>query len=152
VSEAEDVARSREFLRQGVGTTTRRNRVLPAARLPSPIPARVGKAGPREGVGAYVEGVGAYVEVDYAMRVLSGQNATTYHYEMLNTPLDGNMRLYLQPRPLDTPAGDSNYYASAVKLTTTDGLLKTDYQLKLKTAMIRPASGDDRCSDSAPPR
>jgi hypothetical protein len=137
VSEAEDVARSREFLRQGVGTTTRRNRVLPAARLPSPIPARVGKAGPREGVGAYVE-------VDYAMRVLSGQNATTYHYEMLNTPLDGNMRLYLQPRPLDTPAGDSNYYASAVKLTTTDGLLKTDYQLKLKTAIIRPASGDDK--------
>jgi hypothetical protein len=131
-------------LRQGVGTTTRRNRVLPAARLPSPIPARVGKAGPREGVGAYVEGVGAYVEVDYAMRVLSGQNATTYHYEMLNTPLDGNMRLYLQPRPLDTPAGDSNYYASAVKLTTTDGLLKTDYQLKLKTAIIRPASGDDK--------
>jgi hypothetical protein len=125
VSEAEDVARSREFLRQGVGTTTRRNRVLPAARLPSPIPARVGKAGPREEVGTYVE-------VDYALRVLSGQNATTYHYEMLNTPLDGNMRLYLQPRPLDTPAGDSNYYASAVKLTTTDGLLKTDYQLKLK--------------------
>jgi hypothetical protein len=137
VSEAEDVARSREFLRQGVGTTTRRNRVLPAARLPSPIPARVGKAGPREEVGTYVE-------VDYALRVLSGQNATTYHYEMLNTPLDGNMRLYLQPRPLDTPAGDSNYYASAVKLTTTDGLLKTDYQLKLKTAIIRPASGDDK--------
>jgi hypothetical protein len=73
-----------------------------------------------------------------------GKNATTYHYEMLNTPLDGNMRLYLQPRPLDTPAGDSNYYASAVKLTTTDGLLKTDYQLKLKTAIIRPASGDDK--------
>jgi len=137
MSEAEDIARSRDFLRQGVGTTTRRNRVLPAARLPSPIPARVGTAGPREEVGAYVE-------VDYAMRVLSGQNATTYHYEMWNTPLDGNMRLYLQPRPLDTTAGDSNYYASAVKLTTTDGLLKTDYQLKLKTAIIRPASGADK--------
>jgi hypothetical protein len=137
VSEAEDVARSREFLRQGVGTTTRRNRVLPAARLPSPIPARVGKAGPREEVGTYVE-------VDYALRVLETDNSMTYHYDMLNTPLDGNMRLYLQPRPRDTTAGDANYYASAVKLTTTDGLLKTDYQLTLQEAMIRPASGADR--------
>ncbi len=137
MSEAEDVARSREFLRQGVGTTTRRNRVLPAARLPSPIPARVGKAGPREEVGTYVE-------VDYALRVLETDNSMTYHYDMLNTPLDGNMRLYLQPRPRDTTAGDANYYASAVKLTTTDGLLKTDYQLTLQEAMIRPASGADR--------
>jgi hypothetical protein len=137
VSEAEDVARSREFLRQGVGTTTRRNRVLPAARLPSPIPARVGKAGPREEPGTYVE-------VDYALRVLETDNSMTYHYDMLNTPLDGNMRLYLQPRPRDTTAGDANYYASAVKLTTTDGLLKTDYQLTLQEAMIRPASGADR--------
>jgi hypothetical protein len=145
VSEAEDVARSREFLRQGVGTTTRRNRVLPAARLPSPIPARVGKAGPREEVGTYVE-------VDYALRVLETDNAMTYHYDMMNTPLDGNMRLYLQPRPRDTTAGDANYYASAVKLTTTDGLLKTDYQLKLQEAMIRPASGADRCCGLAPRR
>lgn len=137
MSEAEDVARSREFLRQGVGTTTRRNRVLPAARLPSPIPARVGKAGPREEVGTYVE-------VDYALRVLETDNSMTYHYDMLNTPLDGNMRLYLQPRPRETTAGDANYYASAVKLTTTDGLLKTDYQLTLQEAMIRPASGADR--------
>jgi hypothetical protein len=137
VSEAEDVARSREFLRQGVGTTTRRNRVLPAARLPSPIPARVGKAGPREEVGTYVE-------VDYALRVLETDNAMTFNYDMMNTPLDGNMRLYLQPRPRDTTAGDANYYASAVKLTTTDGLLKTDYQLTLQEAMIRPASGADR--------
>jgi hypothetical protein len=137
VSEAEDIARSRDFLRQGVGTTTRRNRVLPAARLPSPIPARVGKAGPREEVGTYVE-------VDYALRVLETDNSMTYHYDMLNTPLDGNMRLYLQPRPRETTAGDANYYASAVKLTTTDGLLKTDYQLTLQEAMIRPASGSDR--------
>jgi hypothetical protein len=137
VSEAEDVARSREFLRQGVGTTTRRNRVLPAARLPSPIPARVGKAGPREEVGTYVE-------VDYALRVLETDNSMTYNYDMMNTPLDGNMRLYLQPRPRDTTAGDANYYASAVKLTTTDALLQTDYQLALQEAMIRPASGADR--------
>jgi len=137
VSEAEDIARSRDFLRQGVGTTTRRNRVLPAARLPSPIPARVGKAGPREEPGTYVE-------VDYALRVLETDNAMTFNYDMMNTPLDGNMRLYLQPRPRDTTAGDANYYASAVKLTTTDGLLKTDYQLTLQEAMIRPASGADR--------
>jgi len=137
MSEAEDIARSRDFLRQGVGTTTRRNRVLPAARLPSPIPARVGTAGPREEPGTYVE-------VDYSLRVLETDNAMTYHYDMLNTPLDGNMRLYLQPRPRDTTAGDANYYASAVKLTTTDGLLKTDYQLTLQEAMIRPASGADR--------
>ena len=142
MSEAEDVARSRDFLRQGVGTTTRRNRVLPAARLPSPIPARVGKAGPREEVGTYVE-------VDYALRVLETDNSMTYHYDMMNTPLDGNMRLYMQPRPRDTAAGDANYYASAVKLTTTDGLLQTDYQLTLQEAMIRPASGADRVAGFA---
>lgn len=142
MSEAEEIARSRDFLRQGVGTTTRRNRVLPAARLPSPIPARVGKAGPREEVGTYVE-------VDYALRVLETDNSMTYHYDMMNTPLDGNMRLYMQPRPRDTTAGDANYYASAIKLTTTDGLLTTDYQLTLQEAMIRPASGADRVAGFA---
>lgn len=137
MSDADNIARSRELLRQGVGTTTRRNRVLPAARLPTPIPERVGTAGPREEVGSYVE-------VDYALRVLETDNSMTYHYDMMNTPLDGNMRLYLQPRPRDTTAGDDNYYASTSRLTTTDGLLKTDYQLTLKTAMIRPSSGADR--------
>lgn len=137
MSEAEDIARSREFLQTGVGTTTRRNKVLPAPRLPTPIPPRIGSAGPRE-----VDG--QYVEVDYAFRVLETDNSMTYNYDMMNTPLVGNMRLYLRPRPRDTTAGDANYYASAVKLTTTDGLLKTDYQLTLKTAMVRPASGADR--------
>jgi hypothetical protein len=137
VSEAEDIARSREFLQTGVGTTTRRNKVLPAPRLPTPIPPRIGSAGPREEEGQYVE-------VDYAFRVLETDNSMTYNYDMMNTPLVGNMRLYLQPRPRDTTAGDAHYYASAVKLTTTDGLLKTDYQLTLQEAMVRPASGADR--------
>jgi hypothetical protein len=136
MNQADDIARSREFLRHGVGTTTRENRVLPSARALPPIPARVGTAGPREEPGTYVE-------VDYAQRVLETDNSITYQYDMLNTPLDG-YRLYLQPRPRNTTGGDDNYYASATKLTTTDGLLKTDYNLTLKTAMIRPTSGADR--------
>lgn len=133
----QDIARHRQNLASGVGTTTRRNRVLPAARRPTDIPERIGKAGPREEAGAYIE-------VDYSYRVLDTQNAPTYQLEMLNTGLDGPMTLYLQPRPLDTPAGDAYYFASAVKLTTTDGLLKTDYQNALKEAMIRPSAGADR--------
>lgn len=133
----QDIARHRQNLASGVGTTTRRNRVLPAARRPTDIPERIGKAGPREEAGAYIE-------VDYSYRVLDTQNAPTYQLEMLNTGLDGPMTLYLQPRPLDTPAGDAYYFASAVKLTTTDGLLTTDYQNALQEAMIRPSAGADR--------
>lgn len=132
-----DIARYRQNLAAGVGTSTRRNRVLPAARLPTAIPVRIGKAGP-------TEEAGDYNEVDYALRVLDTQNAPTYQFDMLNTPLDGSMRLYLQTRPIDTTAGDDSYYASSVKLTTTDGLLQTDYQLKLKEAIIRPSSGTDK--------
>jgi hypothetical protein len=134
---ADKVVIAREHLATGVGTTTRRNKVLPAPILLVPIPERIGKAGPRLAAGDYIE-------FDYALRTLENDNAMTYQYEMLNTPLIGDMVLYLQPRPRDTTAGDSNYFPSAVKLTTTDSLLTTDYQLPLQAAIIRPIAGADR--------
>lgn len=85
-----------------------------------------------------------YIELDYSLRFLEDDNAMTYNFDMLNTPLVGDKTLYIEQRPRDTPAGDVNYRASNTKLVTTDGLLETDYQLTLQKAIIQPDAGAAR--------
>ena len=85
-----------------------------------------------------------YIELDYSLRFLEDDNAMTYNFDMLNTPLVGDKTLYIEQRPRDTPAGDVNYRASNTKLLTTDGMLETDYQLTLQKAIIQPDAGAAR--------